>query len=224
MDKKYINRIELHCHTGFSENDGTASVKEIINLAVKEGISSVAFTDHGNVMAYPEIQSYASRHESFKPIYGIEAYVVNDIDMLGDNLEDAKNESLDKDVVVFDIETTGFSPVINEIIEIGAIKIHEGKIIDRFSSFVNPSEPIPKKITELTGISNELVKDAETINVILPRFLEFIEGSILVAHNSSFDISFIKEAAKKSGFQFDYKSIDTWTLSKLLFPEFYGKT
>ena len=219
MDKKYINRVELHCHTGFSENDGTASVKEIINLAVKEGISSVAFTDHGNVMAYPEIQSYASRHESFKPIYGIEAYVVNDIDMLGDNLEDAKNESLDKDVVVFDIETTGFSPVINEIIEIGVVKIHEGKIIDRFSSFVKPSEPIPKKITELTGISNELVKDAETINIILPRFLEFIEGSILVAHNSSFDISFIKEAAKKSGFQFDYKSIDTWTLSKLLFHE-----
>ena len=142
MDKKYINRVELHCHTGFSENDGTASVRDIINFAVREGISSVAFTDHGNVMAYPEIQSYASRHESFKPIYGIEAYVVNDIDMLGDNLEDSKNESLDKDVVVFDIETTGFSPITNEIIEIGAVKIHEGKIIDRFSSFVKPSEPI----------------------------------------------------------------------------------
>lgn len=219
MDKKYISRVELHCHTGFSKNDGTASVSDIINFAVKEGISSVAFTDHGNVLAYPEIQSYSSRHEGFKPIYGIEAYVANDIDMLGDNLEEAKDESLVKDVVVFDIETTGFSPVTNEIIEIGAVKIHEGKIIDRFSVFVKPSKPIPGKIAELTGINNELVEDAEAINVILPGFLEFVEGSILVAHNSSFDISFIKEAAKKFGFQFNYKSIDTWTLSRLLFPE-----
>ena len=139
MDKKYINRVELHCHTGFSENDGTASVRDIINFAVREGISSVAFTDHGNVMAYPEIQSYVSKHEGFKPIYGIEAYVVNDIDMLGDNLEECINESLDKDVVVFDIETTGFSPVINEIIEIGAIKLNSSrKMIDEFSELVKP--------------------------------------------------------------------------------------
>lgn len=219
MVKKYINRVELHCHTGFSKNDGNASVRDIINFAVKEGISSVAFTDHGNVMAYPEIQAYSSRHEGFKPIYGIEAYVVNDIDLLGNNLEDSKNESLDKDVVVFDIETTGFSPVTNEIIEIGAVKIRNGEITDGFSVFVKPSKPIPNKISELTGINNELVEDAEAINVILPRFLEFAEGSILVAHNSSFDISFIKESTKKFGFQFNYKSIDTWTLSRLLFPE-----
>ena len=219
MDKKYISRVELHCHTGFSKKDGTASVRDIINFAVKEGISSVAFTDHGNVMAYPEIQSYVSKHEGFKPIYGIEAYVVNDIDMLGDNLECVRSERLDRDIVVFDIETTGFSPVTNEIIEIGAVKICNGEITDRFSVFVKPSKSIPKRIAELTGINNELVEDAEAINVILPRFLEFVEGSILVAHNSSFDISFIKEAAKRLDRQFDYKSIDTWTLSRLLFHE-----
>lgn len=219
MAKKYINRVELHCHTGFSKNDGTASVKDIINFAAKEGISSVAFTDHGTVMAYPEVQTYASKHEGFKPIYGIEAYVVNDIDMLGDNLECIRSERLDRDIVVFDIETTGFSPVTNEIIEIGAVKIRNGEITDRFSVFVKPSKPIPNKIAELTGINNELVEDDEAINVILPGFLEFVEGSILVAHNSSFDISFIKEAAKKFGFQFNYKSIDTWSLSRLLFTD-----
>ena len=217
--RNYTNRVELHCHTGFSKMDATASVRDIVKFAVGEGMTSVAFTDHGNVMAYPEIQKYSEREYGFKPIYGIEGYVVNDIDMLGKNLEDVSDLNIDTDVVAIDLETTGFSPENNEIIELGAVRIHNGEITDKFQAFVKPSSAIPEKIAELTGIDNAMVEDADSISVVLPKFLEFIGDSIIVAHNVSFDISFVEVNSKKLGINSDYKTIDTWSLSKMLLPE-----
>ena len=212
------NRVELHCHTGYSVEDGTASVMDIVDFAVNNDMTAVAFTDHANVMAYPEIQRCASRSEGLKPIYGVEAYVVNDIDMLGENLDKALTERFDKDVVVFDIEVTGFSATTNDIIEMGAVKIHDGQIVDRFYSFVKPNEALSEKIIELTGITNEQLEDADSIDVVLPRFLKFSEGSILSAFNSDFALEFIKVASNRLNIPFVFISIDTFELSKMLFP------
>ena len=219
MNKEYLNRVELHCHTGYSVQDGTASVRDVVDFAIGQGMTSVAFTDHGNVMAYPEIQHYCDRKEGFKPIYGMEGYVVNDIDLLGKNLSDSSDETISVDVVVVDLETTGFSPLKEEIIELSAVKITNGKIADQFQTFVKPSKPIPGKIHELTGIDNLMVKDAAPIGDVLPKFIEFVGNAIIVAHNASFDMGFIEESALKLGISFEYKSIDTVALSRLLWPE-----
>ena len=219
MNRKYLNRVELHCHTGYSVEDGTASVKDIVDFAIRQGMESVAFTDHGNVMAYPEIQHYCERREGFKPIYGMEGYVVNDIDLLGRHLSDVLNESINSDVVVVDIETTGFSPLTEDIIKLSGVKIIKGEISDIFHTFVKPSKSIPGKIHELTGIDDLMVKDAPTIDVVIPKFIEFIGDAIIVGHNASFDMGFIEESASKLGIAFQYKSIDTLALSRFLWPE-----
>ena len=219
MEGRYLNRVELHCHTGFSEMDGTASVKEVIDFAINQGMTSVAFTDHGNVMAYPEIQNYCEHRDGFKPIYGMEGYIVNDIDLLGKNLSDSLDESIHTNVVVVDLETTGFSPLTEEIIELSAVKIVGGKIADRFQTLVKPAKVIPGKINELTGICNHMVQNAESIDSVLPKFLEFIGEDIIVAHNAPFDISFIEESAMRLGIQFNYRSMDTVALSRLIWPE-----
>lgn len=222
MDRKYLNRVELHCHTGYSVQDGTVSVRDIVDFAVNNGMTSVAFTDHGNVMAYPEIQHYCERKEGFKPIYGMEGYVVNDIDLLGKNLSSSLDESIGADVAVVDIKTTGFSPLREEIIELSAVKIINGKIEDLFQTFVKPSKSVPGKIHELTGIDDLMVRDAPTIDVVIPKFIEFVDDAIIVGHNASFDMGFIEESASKLGIAFEYKSIDTLALSRLLWPELNG--
>ena len=219
MGKKYKNRVELHCHTVYSTEDGTASIEDIINFAMREGMTSVAFTDHGNVSAYPEIQQCCELREGFKPIYGMEGYVVNDIDLLGENLYGSEEISIDTDVVVVDLETTGFSPLTEEIIEIAAVRITNGQIADKFHTFVRPSKVIPEHISTLTGIDDLMVKDADTIENILPEFLEFIGNSIIVAHSAQFDLGFIEESAIRSDIPFNYRSIDTVTLSRLIWPK-----
>lgn len=219
MNRGYLNRVELHCHTGYSVEDGTASVKDIVDFAIRQGMTSAAFTDHGNVMAYPEIQHYCERREGFKPIYGMEGYAVNDIDLLGKNLSGSLNESINSDVVVVDIETTGFSPLTEDIIELSGVKIIKGEISEVFHTFVKPSKSIPGKIHELTGIDDLMVKDAPTIDVVIPKFIEFVGDAIIVAHNASFDMGFIEENAMKLRIPFEYRSIDTLALSRLLWPE-----
>lgn len=215
----YTNRVELHCHTGFSTLDGTASVKDIVDFAKSQGMTSVAFTDHANVMAYPEIQKYCERIEGFKPIYGMEGYIVNDINLLGDNLEDILDTDIRTDVVVIDSETTGFSPLNNDIIELAAVKIRDGVITDTFHTLIKPSKSIPAKIHEVTGISDFLVKDADSIDVVLPKFIEFIGGTIIVGHNVRFTLSFIIQKAKDLNIAFEYRSIDTLDLSRFAWPE-----
>lgn len=218
-NKSNRNRVELHCHTGYSKDDGIGSVKDIIDFAVGEGMTSLAFTDQGCVSAYPDIQYYCEGMEGFKPIYGIEGYVVNDIDMAGENLDEVASSGIDTDVVVFDLETTGFLSDRNEIIEIGAVKIRNGKITEEFHTFVRPSKPIPEKISSLTGITDDMVKDADPIDIVMPDFIRFAGDSILVAHNVFFDSSFVKAALSKLNITYRYRAIDTLVLSRLLLPD-----
>ena len=197
MDAAEEKRVELHLHTNMSTMDGMVSASRMVERAAKWGHSAIAITDHGVVQAFPDAQSAAKKH-GIKVIYGVEGYLVDDGVPIALH---EKGESLDGSYVVFDLETTGFSAKNDKIIEIGAVKIEEGKIVDRFSEFVNPEKLIPYKITELTGITDEMVKDSETIESILPRFLEFCKGSVLVAHNAAFDTGFIKNNCNRMNLQ-----------------------
>ena len=153
------------------------------------GHSAIAITDHGAVQAFPDANHAVPKDSSFKVIYGMEAYLVDDLKEIAVN---EKGQNLEDSYVVFDLETTGFSPEANRIIEIGAVKVEKGKITDRFSTFVNPQVPIPFKIEELTHINDNMVLDAPVIEKILPEFMEFCQGCAMVAHNAAFDMSFYR--------------------------------
>ncbi|MGL4571892.1 MAG: PolC-type DNA polymerase III [Clostridium sp.] len=208
-------RVELHLHTNMSTMDGMVSASKMVERAASWGHSAVAITDHGVVQAFPDAQSAAKKF-GIKVIYGVEGYLVDDGVPIALH---EKNESLDDSYVVFDLETTGFSAKNDRIIEIGAVKILKGKIVDRFSEFVNPERLIPYKITELTGITGEMVKNSDNIETILPEFLEFCKGSVLVAHNAGFDTGFIKNNCRRFGLDFDFTIVDTVPLARFLYPE-----
>ncbi|WP_138205675.1 PolC-type DNA polymerase III [Haloimpatiens lingqiaonensis] len=215
MDTCEEKRVELHLHTGMSSMDGISSASQLIQRAAKWGHEAIAITDHGVVQAFPEAMD-ASKKYGIKVIYGVEAYLVDDgvpivIGAKG-------NETIQDEFVVFDIETTGFSSNNDKIIEIGAVKIKNGRIIDSFNEFVNPNRDIPSKIVELTGITNEHVRNAETIEYILPRFMDFIGDSTVVAHNAAFDTSFIKKNCRDLNINFNNAIMDTIPLCKYLFP------
>ena len=213
MDNSLVKRVELHCHTKMSDMDGVSDVKDIIKQAKKWGHKAIAITDHGCVQSFPDANHALDHGDPFKVIYGVEGYLVDD---LKENVVNPKGQSLRDTYVVFDLETTGFSPVNNRIIEIGAVKVSNGEIVDRFSEFVNPQVPIPFEIQKLTGIDDSMVKDAETIEVLLPRFLEFIGDAVLVAHNAGFDVSFIRENAKRMGIATDFTVVDTVGIARTL--------
>ena len=215
MDVSPEKRVELHCHTKMSDMDGVSDVKDIIKRAKKWGHKAIAITDHGDVQAFPDANHAVSGPDDIKIIYGVEAYIVDDLKGI---VTDSRGQSLDASFVVFDIETTGFSPAVNKIIEIGAVKVVGGKIVDRFSTFVNPEVPIPYKIEELTHISDDMVVGAPTIEVVLPEFLEFCEGCVMVAHNAEFDMSFIKKYAQDLGRVFAPTFVDTVALARFLLP------
>ena len=216
MDGAEKKRVELHMHTTMSAMDGVTPAKKLIERAAKWGHTAVAITDHGVVQAFPEAQM-AEKDSGLKVIYGVEGYLVNNGIPVVLN-ENGKN-TLDDTYVVFDLETTGFSSKNDKIIEIGAVKIKGGSIVDRFSEFVNPEMRIPYNITELTSITDEMVENAETIEKILPKFLEFCKDSVIVAHNAGFDVGFIKKNARDIGEEFDYPVLDTVPLSRYLYPE-----
>ena len=213
MDNSARKRVELHCHTKMSDMDGVSDVKDIIRRAKRWGHKALAITDHGCVQAFPDANHALDHDDDFKVIYGVEGYLVDDLKEI---VTDGKGQTLDAAYVVFDIETTGFSPVTNRIIEIGAVKVESGQITDRFSAFVNPQVPIPFEIEKLTGISDSMVIDADTIEVILPRFLEFVGDAALVAHNASFDVGFIKENAKRQNIAVDFTYVDTVGIARTL--------
>ncbi len=215
MDNALEKRVELHCHTKMSDMDGVSDVKDIIKCAKKWGHKALAITDHGVVQAFPDANNQAGSDPDFKVIYGCEGYMVDD---LKDIITNSKGQSLNDTYVVFDIETTGFSPVNNRIIEIGAVKVENGKIVDRFSSFVNPKVPIPYRIEELTSINDRMVEDAPEINVVLPLFMDFCRGSVLVAHNADFDTSFIRKNCENLGLTYDFTAVDTLGLARVLLP------
>ncbi len=213
MDNSARKRVELHCHTKMSDMDGVSDVKDIIRRAKKWGHRALAITDHGCVQAFPDANHALDHGDDFKVIYGVEGYLVDDLKEI---VTDGKGQTLDAAYVVFDIETTGFSPVTNRIIEIGAVKVESGQITDRFSAFVNPQVPIPFEIEKLTGISDSMVIDADTIEVIFPRFLEFVGDAALVAHNAGFDVGFIKENAKRQNIPVDFTYVDTVGIARTL--------
>ncbi|SFC73723.1 PolC-type DNA polymerase III [Clostridium uliginosum] len=215
MDGAREKRIELHLHTNMSSMDGITCASKLIETASKWGHEAIAITDHGVVQAYPEAQT-ASKKNKIKILYGVEGYLVDNGVPIVIN---EKGNSLEDTFVVFDIETTGFSPVNDKIIEIGAVKIKNGEVIDKFSCFVNPERDIPYKITELTSINSDMVKNEENIQNVLPKFMEFCGECVIVAHNASFDTGFIKKNCRDLGIMFDLPIMDTVTLARFLYPE-----
>ncbi len=227
-------RVELHCHTKMSDFDGVSEAKDIVKRAYGWGHRAIAITDHGVVQGFTDAyhvwedlwkaekgkckdqgKEPPDKQDFFKVIYGVEAYLVDDLKEIvtGD-----KGGTLEDDFVVFDIETTGFSPVNNRIIEIGAVKVCGGQVTERFSTFVNPQVPIPFEIEKLTGIRDDMVTDAPLIEEVLPRFLEFCRGAILVAHNAGFDMSFMLENARRQGLPMEHPYIDTVGIARVLLP------
>ncbi len=215
-------RVELHLHTNMSAMDAITSPADAVAVAMKWGMKAIALTDHGNVQGFPDVMLALDKKykgtgvpedERFKPIYGMEAYFVNDT---ASPLEGADEGGFDCPTVVFDLETTGLSAARDKIIEFGAVKLEGGKVTDRFSTFVNPGIPIPKEITDITSISDADVADAPPISEVLPGFMEFIDGCLLVAHNADFDTGFVREACREAGIPFENPRLDTVALSRLI--------
>ena len=234
MDTAGYKRVELHCHTKMSDMDGVSEAKDIVKRAYQWGHRAIAITDHGVVQSFTDAnhvwedlwktekvkrkeagEENPDKQDFFKIIYGVEAYLVDD---LREIVTGQKGQTLSDDFVVFDIETTGFSPVNDHIIEMGAVKVSGGAIVDRYSAFVNPRMPIPFEIEKLTGIRDDMVVDAAGIETVLPEFLAFCSGCILVAHNAGFDMSFIIENAKRLGYSAEYTYVDTVGIARVLLP------
>lgn len=215
MDNAEKKRVELHLHTTMSQMDATIDPEKIVALAHEWGHKAVAITDHGNVQGFPPAM-LAAEKLGMNVIYGMEAYFVDDT---AKAIFGTQSESFKGEFCVFDIETTGLSSLTDRIIEIGAVILKNGEIVDSFDEFVNPEIPISEKITELTGITDDMVKDAQTIDAVLPKFLKFAGKRILVAHNAGFDTGFVRRACDNLGMTFDYTYLDTVALSKYVNPE-----
>lgn len=220
-DLAEIKRVELHAHTNMSAMDGIPSAEQLVKFAHNLGHKSVAITDHGVVQSFPEaaqallkINKNLEDQKKFKIIYGIEAYLVNNIL----KIQNQNNNKNYNNFIIFDVETTGLNASVERITEIGAIKIIDNKIVDKFSCFVNPKKPIPYRITKLTGITNEMVKDAPDESVIIPEFFKFCQDFVLVAHNASFDMRFILAAASRLNLKTNFCYIDTVAICRSLFP------
>ncbi len=222
MDTSPQKRVELHCHTKMSDMDGVTEAKALVKRAYEWGQKAIAITDHGVVQAFPEANhcfdawgGCVPKDSDFKVLYGMEAYLVDDLKGMVTN---GKGQKMNGSFVVFDIETTGFSPLTCRIIEIGAVRVEGGRIVDRFSTFVNPQVPIPFRIEQLTSINDAMVMDAPVIEEVLPKFLDFCEGAVMVAHNADFDMSFIMENCSRQGIPHDFTYVDTVGMARFLLP------
>ena len=211
MDNSEEKRVELHLHTNMSESDALIKPEEAVKTAYRWGHPAVAITDHGNLQGFPLAMLAANKLENFKVIYGIEAYFVDDT---ARSVYGECAASFDDEFIVFDIETTGLSSQNDRITEIGAVKVKGGEVLDRFNMLVNPEIPIPAKITELTGITDEMVANEPTIDKVLPEFLDFIGDRLLIAHNANFDTSFIRRAAERLKLPFKNPYLDTVAMSR----------
>lgn len=218
QDNSQEKRVELHMHTQMSQMDAMTSAEDLLKRAVKWGMKSIAITDHGVVQAFPEAHKYLEKaHPDLKVIYGVEAYLAPDTVSC---ISFSKGQNLDTTYCVLDLETTGLSFRTEKITEVGIMKVKNGEVIDEFSCFVNPEKPIPQKVVEVTNITDDMVKDAETIDKVFPKILEFVGDSILVAHNADFDIGFLKYNASQLGYELNNTYLDTLRLAKSLFPDF----
>lgn len=218
MDNAKEKRVELHMHTQMSQMDGVTACEDLLKRAVSWGWKSIAITDHGVVQAFPDAHKYLGKAVAdLKVIYGVEAYLVPDKDSC---VSFTKGQELDTEYCVLDIETTGLSFRTEKITEFGIMKYKNGEVIDSFECFVNPEKPIPEEVVNITHITDEMVKNAPTIDQIMPKVLDFIGDSVLVAHNADFDIGFIKYNCKQLGLELNNTYIDTLRLAKDLFPDY----
>ena len=213
MDDAPVKRVELHLHTKMSAMDGISDCSALIKRAAEWGHKAVAITDHGVAQAFPEAMNTAAA-TGIKVIYGVEGYFVNDMVPIVTGREDTP---FDGEFIVFDIETTGFNAQDDRITEIGAVRVKSGKILDSFDTFANPEMPIPARITELTGITDEMVKDAPDEEAAVRAFLSFCgDAATLVAHNAPFDTGFIRAVCARHHIEYNYTSIDTVPMSRSL--------
>ena len=221
MDNAPVKRVELHMHTKMSQMDAMTSAKDLIKRAMKWGMKSIAITDHGVVQSFPEAHKLLGvDNPDMKVLYGVEAYLAPDNTK---SIYNSKGQNLDTTYCVLDLETTGFSAKTEKITEVGIMKYKQGEVIDEFSCFVNPEKHIPQRVTEVTNITDEMVKDAETIENVFPKILEFlgdVKNTVVVAHNANFDVGFLKQNAINLGYDFDYTYLDTLSLAKDLFPDY----
>ena len=216
QDLAEVKRVELHMHTQMSQMDAMTSAEDLIKRAMKWGWKSIAITDHGVVQAFPEAHKLLGiDNPDMKVIYGVEAYLVPDGSPVVVN---DKGQDIDTTYCVLDLETTGLSAKTEKITEIGIMKVKNGEVVDEFCEFVNPEKHIPDRVQEITHITDDMVIDAPKIEELFPKVLEFIKGSVLVAHNATFDIGFLKNVAKDLGYEFDYTYVDTLPLARKLYP------
>ena len=214
--------VELHAHTKMSEMVGVTDVEDIIKRAKEYGHKAIAITDYSVVHSYPAAfktaKNLSTDEEKMKAIFGCEMYMIDDEAPMVTNPKDKKID--DEEFVVFDIETTGLNSHTNEIIEIGAVKIKAGRIVDRYSQLINPGRPIPYHITEITSITDEQVANEPKIDKVIGKFVDFVGDAVLVAHNAPFDMGFIKRDIKKY-LSIDYQCsvIDTLQMARDLFPD-----
>lgn len=220
VDNAEKKRVELHMHTNMSQMDAVTSAGDLVNRAYQWGHKAVAITDHGVAQAFPDAMKAADKinkdEEKIKIIYGVEAYFMDD---LVESVKGDADTGFDGTFICFDIETTGLSAARDKITEIGAVKVENGVITDTFSTFANPEMPIPQKITQLTGITDEMVKDAPSQSEAVGAFLEFAGDNVLVAHNAPFDTSFIAKACEDMGREYNYTSIDTVAISRAILTD-----
>ncbi len=218
MDNSVEKRVELHMHTQMSQMDAVTAAGDLLKRAVSWGWKSIAITDHGVVQSFPDAHKFLGKGGTdLKVLYGVEAYFVPDKDP---SVFYAKEQQVDTEYCVLDLETTGISFRTEKITEVGIIKIKNGEVIDEFECFVNPEKPIPQQVVEVTHITDEMVKDAETIEKVIPKIIDFIGDSILVAHNADFDIGFLKHNFAGYGYTLENTYIDTLRLAKVIFPDF----
>lgn len=220
VDNAEKKRVELHMHTNMSQMDAVTSAGDLVNRAYQWGHKAVAITDHGVAQAFPDAMKAADKinkdEEKIKIIYGVEAYFMDD---LVESVKGDADTGFDGTFICFDIETTGLSAARDKITEIGAVKVENGVITDTFSTFANPEMPIPQKITQLTGITDDMVKDAPPQSEAVGAFLEFAGDNVLVAHNAPFDTSFIAKACEDMGREYNYTSIDTVAISRAILTD-----
>ena len=220
VDNAEKKRVELHMHTNMSQMDAVTSAGDLVNRAYQWGHKAVAITDHGVAQAFPDAMKAADKinkdEEKIKIIYGVEAYFMDD---LVESVKGDADTGFDGTFICFDIETTGLSAARDKITEIGAVKVENGVITDTFSTFANPEMPIPQKITQLTGITDDMVKDAPSQSEAVSAFLEFAGDNVLVAHNAPFDTSFIAKACEDMGREYNYTSIDTVAISRAILTD-----